>query len=387
MITLAKRFEQVLPSATLELTAKAKDLKAKGNPVVSLAAGEPDFPMPQPAQVALREALQAGFTRYTPTSGILELKTAIKKKIKQNQGLQVQESHIAVSCGAKHALYNLIQVMCSEGDEILMPKPYWVSYPEMVKLAGAEPTYVETQNNRFLMTKDAIEKALTPKTKIIILNSPSNPTGAVLPERELRDIAKLLTDRKLFCISDEIYEYYVYDGLRHVSIASLLPDFLNQMAIVNGVSKSYAMTGLRIGYTVAQTELIKKIGILQDHSTSNPVSLSQKAAIGALSLGDEYKIRLRKSFEKKRDLILGLLQPVKKLKVFKPQGAFYVFVSVERTGLSPKEFSDRLLQEKFVATIPGESFGSDQYVRLSFAASEQDIQEGCRRITEWVTHL
>lgn len=386
MISTAPRLQDILPSATLALTAKAKELKSKGHPVISLAAGEPDFPVPPVAQEAIIEALKSGFTKYTPTSGMPELRQAVVRKVERDQGLKVQEANVVISCGAKHSLYNLIQVLCSPGDDVLLPRPYWVSYPEMVKLAGARPVYVDMPDD-FLMTAERIEKAITPKSRVLVLNSPSNPTGAVLSESEIRKIAGLVVKKNLFCISDEIYEYYVFDGQKHFSVASFVPNFTDRVAIVNGMSKSYAMTGLRIGYTVTHPEIVKKIGILQDHSTSNPVSLSQKAAIAAMGLGEDFTRNLRVTFEKKRDLITGLLGSIPKLKVFRASGAFYAWVSVKETGMTPQVFADRLLQEKFVAAIPGEGFGAPEHVRFSFAASVEDIQEGCKRIKDWLEKI
>ncbi len=383
----AVRMKEIQPSATLALTAKAKELAGKGNPVISLAAGEPDFAVPAVAREALIKALNDGFTRYTPTSGTPDLKEAVRAKLKLDQGLEADVSNIIISCGAKHSLYNLIQVLCEPGDEVILPRPYWVSYPEMIKLVGAKAVFVDTASTGFVMTADAIRKAVTPKTRLVILNSPSNPTGAVTPPAEVEKIARLLVENNLYAISDEIYEYYVFDGQKHASVAQFMSNFLDHVAIVNGVSKSHAMTGLRIGYTIAHADVVKKIGVLQDHSTSNPASLSQKAAAAALGLGKDYKDNLRVTFEKKRDLMVELLTPIKKLKLFQPQGAFYVFMSVKDTGLTPEKFSNRLLDEKFVATIPGESFGAPDYVRLSYAASVDEIREGCKRIQEWVGGL
>lgn len=387
MVTLGDRVDHISPSATLALTAKAKQLKSQGYPVISLAAGEPDFAMPSVAQDAVRKAVEKDFTKYTPTTGTSELKEAIRRKLKRDQNLDVAQDQIAVSCGAKHSLYNIIQVVCSQGDEVIIPRPYWVSYPEMVKLAGARVVEADTSGHDFLMTAEVIEKHISPHTKLIILNSPSNPTGAVLRKEHLQEIADLVIKRELFLITDEIYEYYVFDGIKHVSLANLVPNFVDHVAIVNGVSKSYAMTGLRIGYSVARADLIKKIGILQDHSTSNPASLSQMAALSALGLGEDYQRGLRKAFEAKRDLIIRSLEGTRELKVFRPAGAFYAFVSVKGTGLSPETFSNRLLQEKYVAVVPGEGFGSKECVRMSFAAATADIEEGCRRIREWVKNL
>ncbi len=389
-VPMKKRFvnERVLsiaPSATLALTQKAKELKAQGKPVVSLAAGEPDFAMPAVAQDAVSEALRKGLTRYTPPSGTRELKEAIRKKMERDQGLRVGVEHIAVSCGAKHSLYNILQVLLEPGDEVLIPSPYWVSYPEMIKLAGGIPVPVPTEENDYLMTRDLIERAVTPRTRALILNSPSNPTGAVLKEEHLRDIAKLLVERDLYALSDEIYEYYTFEGVKHASVAAFAGDFFKHVAIVNGASKSYAMTGLRIGYAVAAEPLIQGISVLQDHSTSNPASLSQEAALACLGMDSRYREDLKHVFQKKRDLMLGLLGAVKGLQAFKPEGAFYCFVSVEGTGLTPEVFSRRLLEEKFVATVPGEGFGSKSHVRMSFAASEEDIKEGCRRIRDWLS--
>jgi len=380
-----ERVLSIVPSATLALTQKAKELKAQGKPVVSLAAGEPDFAMPAIAREALVEAMRKGLTRYTPTTGTRELKEAIQKKMERDQGLRVGLEHIAVSCGAKHSLYNILQVLIEPGDEVLIPCPYWVSYPEMIKLAGGIPVLVPTEENDFLMTRDLIEGAITPRTRAVILNSPSNPTGAVLKEGQLRDIAKLLVERDLYALSDEIYEYYTFDGVKHASVATFLDDFFKHVAIVNGASKSYAMTGLRIGYAVAAEPLIRGISVLQDHSTSNPASLSQEAALASLGMDGRYREDLRRVFQEKRDLMLGLLRSVKGLQAFKPEGAFYCFVSIEGTGLSPEVFSRRLLEEKFVATIPGEGFGSKSHVRMSFAASEEDIKEGCQRIRDWLS--
>jgi aspartate aminotransferase len=274
------------------------------------------------------------------------------------------------------------------GDDVLIPNPFWVSYPEMIHLAGGNPVLVETAHNGFHMTAELIEKALTPKTKIVVLNSPSNPTGAVLSREELTAIADLLVRKGIYAISDEIYEYYVYDNREHVSIAQILAEqgraWDESVAIVNGVSKSYAMTGLRIGYSATNQKVARAMGMLQDHSTSNPVSLSQKGAITALALGNDYVLDLKKQFMAKRDRILKLARAIPQLDVFVPEGAFYLFLSVKRTGMKPSDFCKQLLEEHFVATIPGEGFGSVDGVRLSFAASVQDIDEGMRRIHQFV---
>jgi aspartate aminotransferase len=376
------------PSSTLAITAKANELKAQGKPVVSLAAGEPDFATPEPIRKAMIQALEQGHTRYTATSGTPEIKAAVAQKFLRDQGLSVDPSQVTVSCGAKHSLYNLIQALVGPGDDVLIPNPFWVSYPEMVNLAGANPVLVETSGNGYHMTADLIEKALTPRTRLVIINSPSNPTGAVLSRQELDAIAKLLVRKNLYAISDEIYEYYVYDGREHVSVAQLIGQgWENHVAIVNGVSKSYAMTGLRIGYSATHVKLARAMGMLQDHSTSNPVTLSQKGAVTALAFGADYVRDLNAQFAAKRDRILGHARQIPGLDPFTPEGAFYLFMSVRKTGLAPAKFCQRLLEERFVAAIPGEGFGSADGVRLSFAASVADIDEGMKRIREFVSTI
>lgn len=373
------------PSSTLAITAKANELKAQGKPVISLAAGEPDFATPEPIRKSMTQALEQGFTRYTATSGTPEIKAAVAQKFLRDQQLTIDPSQVVISCGAKHSLFNLFQALVNPGDDVLVPNPYWVSYPEMIHLAGGNPVFVETAGNGYHMTADLIERAITPRTKLVVLNSPSNPTGAVLSRKELSDIAELLVRKGLYAISDEIYEYYVYDGREHVSVAQLIgKDWADHVAIVNGVSKSYAMTGLRIGYAATHPKLARAMGMLQDHSTSNPVTLSQKGAITALAFGDDYVRQLKAQFEAKRNRILELARQIPQLDPFTPEGAFYLFLSVKKTGMKPADFCRRLLEEKFVATIPGEGFGSADGVRLSFAASVADIDEGLRRIREWI---
>jgi aspartate aminotransferase len=375
---------QVSPSATLKLTARAKEMKAKGHPVIGFGAGEPDFDTPGPIKEAAAKALHGGFTKYTPTSGIPELREAVCRKFAEDQGLTYSPEEVVISCGAKHSLYNLVQVLCEPGDEVLFASPYWVSYPEMVYLAGAKPVPVPTnQSEGFRIDRRKLERALTPKSRLVILNSPSNPTGGILEEKELRDIADLIVERDLLCISDEIYEYYLYGGKKHVSIASFSEEIKSRTFVVNGTSKSYSMTGLRIGYAAGPVEAIKKVGILQDHSTSNPVSLSQKMAVAALAMPKSYREEVRALFEKRAALMLGLLAKARGFKAFVPEGAFYVFCDVSATGFDSEALCERLLDEIHVAVIPGKSFGSDRHVRFSFATGEKDIQEGIQRIVEW----
>ncbi len=381
---IAARMSQVSPSATLKLTAKAKEMKSKGLPVISFAAGEPDFDTPQAVKDEGIHALNAGFTKYTPTSGTPELREAVCRKFKEDHDLTYRPENVVISCGAKHSLYNLIQVLCDPLDEVLIPAPYWVSYPEMVYLAGGRPVFIQTsQAEGFRLTPERLKASITTKSKLLILNSPSNPTGGILEEKDLKAIGEIVLKNNLTVISDEIYEYYLYKGKKHVSIASLGEELKKRTFVVNGTSKSYSMTGLRIGYLAGDAEVVKKIGILQDHSTSNPVSISQKMAVAALALPKSYREGVLKIFEKRNELIVNRLSQVKGFKPFVPEGAFYVFCDIARTGLASEALCERLLEEIYVAVIPGKSFGSDKHVRFSFAASDKDIEEGVKKITEW----
>ncbi|MBI2095609.1 MAG: pyridoxal phosphate-dependent aminotransferase [Candidatus Omnitrophica bacterium] len=381
---IAQRMSKVSPSATLRLTAKAKEMKSRGLPVLSFGAGEPDFDTPQAAKDEAVRCLAAGFTKYTPTSGIPELRQAVCRKFEEDQGLKYRPENVVISCGAKHSLYNLIQALCDPGDEVLIPAPYWVSYPEMVYLAGGTPVFVETsQGEGFRLSAARLEKAATPKSRILILNSPSNPTGGVLEGEDLKRLADVVLKKDLLVISDEIYEYYVYGSVRHVSIAALGEELQARTFVVNGTSKSYAMTGLRIGYLAGDAEVVKKIGILQDHSTSNPVSISQKMAVAALGLPKSYRTQVRDKFEKRSRRMVGLLSQAEGFKPFAPEGAFYVFCDIAGTGLGSETLCERLLEEIHVAAIPGKSFGSDRHVRFSFACGEKDIEEGVGRVIAW----
>ena len=381
---IAERMNKVSPSATLKLTAKAKEMKAKGLPVISFGAGEPDFDTPEAVKEAGAKALRDGFTKYTPTSGTPELREAVCRKFKEDQGLDYKPEEVVISCGAKHSLYNLIQVFCGPGDEVLIPSPYWVSYPEMVYLAGATPVFLETkQSEGFRLKPDVLKKAITARTKLLILNSPSNPTGAILEEKELREISRIVIERNLYCVSDEIYEYYLYGKYKHVSIASFDPEIRKRTFVVNGTSKSYSMTGLRIGYLAGDVEVVKKIGILQDHSTSNPTSTSQKMAVTALSLPGSYRADVRGKFEKRMRRMVELLSQANGFKPFTPEGAFYVFCDITGTGKSSESLCEELLEKRHTAVIPGKSFGSDGHVRFSFATGEKDIEEGIQRVIDW----
>lgn len=381
---ISERMSLVSPSATLKLTSKAKEMKSRGLPVISFGAGEPDFDTPEAVKEEGIRCLKSGFTKYTPTSGIPELREAVCRKFSEDQGLAYKPENIVISCGAKHSLYNLIQVLCDPGDEVLIPAPYWVSYPEMVYLAGGKPVAIPTtQSEGFRLTPERLKSAITPKSKILILNSPSNPTGGILEEKDLKAIAEIVLKTNLILISDEIYEYYLYKNFKHLSIASLGEELKKRTFVVNGTSKSYSMTGLRIGYLAGDAEVVKKIGILQDHSTSNPTSISQKMAVAALGLPKNYRQDVRTIFQKRSQLMRSLLSQVKGFKPFEPAGAFYIFCDIQGIGMDSEALCEELLEKQNVAVIPGKSFGSDQHVRFSFASSEKDIQEGVQRLIEW----
>lgn len=382
---LAKRVQDVAASITLAITARAKEMRKDGKSVINFAAGEPDFDTPANIKNAAISAINSGFTKYTPASGIPELKKAISDKLKKDNALSYKPSEIIVSCGAKHSLYNIFQVLCEEGDEVIIPSPYWVSYPEMVKLAGAKPRIIKTSvKDGFRLTETQLNKAVGRRTKAIILNSPSNPTGALYCIENLSAVAKIAESKNIFVISDEIYEKLIYNGLKHISIASLSNKMRKLAIVVNGVSKSYSMTGWRIGYVAGDEEIIAGINKLQSHSTSNPVSVSQKAALEGLTGSQDYIRESVGEFEARRDYITARIQEIKKLDCFKPQGAFYVFCDISRTGMDSRTFAKRLLEEALVAAIPGIAFGWDTHVRLSFATGMDDIKEGMTRIEKWL---
>ena len=384
---LSSRAKSVSPSLTLAITAKAKKMKQEGVDVISFGSGEPDFDTPDNIKSAAIKAIQQGFTKYTAESGTDELKKAICEKFQKDNGLTYSPSQIVVSCGAKHSLYNIIQAVCEKGDEVIIPSPYWLSYPEMAILAEAKPVFIETDDSSgFKISLPAIKKAITKNTKVVIINSPSNPTGSIYAKEELKEIGKLLSEKEILIISDEIYEKIIFDGNLHVSIASLGEDIFKNTVVVNGVSKSFAMTGWRIGYLAASSnELVAAIKNIQSHSTSNPVSISQMATLEALnnSSGTIILDNMRNQFEKRRNYIVERINKIKGLSCRKPEGAFYVFCRINKKGLSSMEVTDRLLDEAKVAVVPGKVFGSDAHIRLSFATSMENIEKGINRIEEW----
>ncbi len=364
-------------------------MRQKGEDVVSFGAGEPDFDTPAPIKSAAIKAIESGFTKYTPSSGIPELKKAVSEKFQRDNGLVYEPGQIIVSCGAKHSLYNIFQVICDEGDEVIIPSPYWVSYIEMVRLAGGVPVIAKTeQKDEFKLKKDRLKEVITDRTVAFVLNSPSNPTGSVYSRSELEGIAEVLINKKVAVISDEIYEKLIYDGERHISFASLGKEAYDLTFVVNGVSKTYAMTGWRIGYLAAPSrELSSAIGRLQDHSTSNPTSFAQKAALEAVK-GDQGCVeKMVSEFRTRRDYMVQKVNEIKGISCVNPKGAFYVFCDISGTKMGSFEFAKRLLDEAKVAVIPGEPFGWDTHIRLSFATGIEDIKKGLGRIAEWVKGL
>ncbi len=382
---LAERLKEVKPSSTLAITSKAKKLKSEGFDIVNLAAGEPDFDTPDFVKEAGIEAIKSGFTKYTPTTGIPELKNLISEKLKKDNRLEYEPNQIVVSCGAKHSIFNALFVLVNPKDEVLIPQPYWVSYPEMVNLCQGLPRFIKTlPENNFKVTPRQLKEQLSSKTKVFILNSPSNPTGCVYTEDELRKIAGICVENKIFVISDEIYEKLIYDGLKHTSIAGFNKDIYDLTVTINGLSKSYSMTGWRIGYLAAAPDIFEAVSRLQDHSTSNPNSIAQKAAVAALSYSGDFFSKVVKEFQNRRDYCLERLNKMARIKAVPPKGAFYIFCDITKTGLKSSVFANRLLEEKYVSLIPGDGFGMDNYIRMSFATSMEQLQKGMDRLNDFL---
>lgn len=389
-MSISKRVNLISSSPTLAITARAKQMKQEGIDVIGFGAGEPDFDTPAHIKEAAKKAIDSGFTKYTPASGMKELKEAICRKFENDNNLDYSPEEIIVSCGAKHSIFNAILTLCNEDDEVILPSPYWVSYPEMIKVAGAKPVILKaTQENNFKITPQQLQETITPKTKLLILNSPSNPTGMVYTKDELSSISNTLTEKGIFCISDEIYEKIIYDGQEHISIASLAPEIKKLTIVVNGVSKSYSMTGWRIGYAAGPKEIIQAMSNLQSHSTSNPTSISQKAALAALEGPQEPLCNMVAEFVKRRDYIVERLNSIKEISCLKPRGAFYVFPEVSQIigrifkGEIIKDsvfLAEILLDEANVALVPGSAFGADEYLRLSYATSMKNISKKLQRI-------
>ncbi|MDD4953295.1 MAG: pyridoxal phosphate-dependent aminotransferase [Candidatus Omnitrophica bacterium] len=383
---LAERVKKINPSSTLAITSRAKKLISEGKDIVNFAAGEPDFDTPDFIKDQAISAIKGGFTKYTPSTGIPELKKLICEKFKKENQIEYAPEQIAVSSGAKHSIFNTLLALVNPQDEVIIPSPYWVSYPEMVNICEGSPRFVKTlPENNFKLTTEELEKQLSNKTKLLILNTPSNPTGCVYSRKELEEIARICVARKIFVASDEIYEKLIYDGQKHISIAGFNKDIYDLTITINGLSKSYSMTGWRIGYLGGPKDVVSAISNLQDHSTSCPVSISQKAAVAALSAPDDFSQKICKEFQARRDYMASRLNKIKKIKYVLPGGAFYIFCDISQTRLDSLTFASRLLEETFVSIIPGDGFGRNDYVRLSFATSTTQIEKGVDRIAAWLS--
>jgi len=394
---IAKRAQAIKPSPTLATAAKAKAMKAQGIDVVDFGVGEPDFDTPDNVKQAGIKAIQSGFTKYTPAGGTDELKEAVIDKFKNDNNLVYEKSQILISCGAKHSLYNIAEALFDPGDEIIIPSPYWVSYPDQVLLNDATPVIVATtEAEGFKLSAQKLEKAITKKTKALVLNSPSNPTGLAYDRKTLEEIAAIAVKHNIYVISDEIYEKLLYDGFTHVSIASLGREIKDLTIVVNGVSKSHSMTGWRIGYAAGPKDVINAMANIQSQSTSNPCSISQKAALEALRGPQDFIRTMNVEFDKRRKYMVERLNKIPGISCLMPVGAFYAFPNVARLygksiqGKTMKNSSDLatyLLEDAKVALVSGDAFGADPYIRLSYATSMEKIQEGLNRIEQAVAML
>ncbi|MEK4065320.1 pyridoxal phosphate-dependent aminotransferase [Peribacillus sp. FSL R5-0717] len=387
---LANRVQSLTPSTTLAITAKAKELKAQGLDIIGLGAGEPDYNTPKHIIDAALLSMNEGQTKYTPSAGLPKLKEAIAAKLKRDQGLDYKPSEIAVGSGAKHSLYTLFQAILDEEDEVIVPIPYWVSYPEQIKLADGKPVYIVcTEENQYKITKEQLEQAITDKTKAVIINSPSNPTGMLYSREELAAIGEVCLAHDILIVSDEIYEKLVYGNAKHTSIAEISPELKKQTIIINGVSKSHSMTGWRIGYAAGDESIIKAMANLASHSTSNPTTTAQYGAIAAYEGTQEPVEEMRQAFESRLNKIYDKLVEIPGVSCIKPQGAFYLFPNVKRavelTGYSNVEdFTTALLEEAQVAVIPGSGFGAPDNIRLSYATSLELLEAAVERIHSFV---
>ena len=372
------------PSLTLAVTNRAKEMKAKGEQVFGLAGGEPDKDTPENIKQAAIQALQDGATKYTPSAGLPELRQAISEKLKRDNGLDYTPDQICVCSGAKPAVYSALRAVISEGDEVIIPSPYWVSYPSMVQLCGGTPVFVETKaENGWKITADEFADAMTPRTKLIILTTPHNPTGAVYTEEELRAIGEVAIDEDILILSDEIYEHLIYDDAKHVSIASLSKELYNLTITINGFSKSYAMTGWRLGYSAAPEAIAQTIRLIQDHTSSNATTFAQYGAIEALNGDQSFVSDLREEYDFRRQYVVERLKAMPKISVVEPKGAFYCFVDIGGTGMDSLAFCERLLERYKVAAVPGIAFGNDHAIRISYCTTLDVLKEGLDRLEEF----
>lgn len=395
---LSQRVQNIEDSITLTITAIAATMKKEGKDVIGFGAGEPDFDTPEHIKSAGITAIQSGKNKYTPTAGVIELRQAIADYLLRDQGLAYAPSDILVSCGAKHSIYNMVLALVEPGDEVIIPAPYWVSYPDQVTLAGGTSVFIETNEAQgFKITPAQLEAVITPRTKLLILNSPSNPTGMIYTRAELEALGAVISKTDMVVISDEIYEKLIYGADEHVSLATLSPQLFNQTIVVNGVSKSHAMTGWRIGYAAGRKDIIQAAGKIQSHSTSNPAAASQWAAVEALNGSQAELEMMNKEFVKRRDFMVKTLMEIKGVTCLTPPGAFYTFPNISAyfgkttpagtTIHNSVDFCNSLLTEALVACVPGSGFGTEGHIRLSYATSMAVIEKGLERLKTWVNSL
>lgn len=385
---ISKRASSLSPSLTLVIDAKAKAMKAAGEDVVGFGAGEPDFDTPQHIKDAAIKALAAGFTKYTPSSGIPELREAIAAKFKNENGLTYKPSQVIVSCGGKHSCYNVVLATCEEGDEVIIPSPYWLSYPEMVKLAGARPVILPTSDQtEFKVTPEQLRSAITPNTRLFILNSPSNPTGTVYSPEEVKALGDICVEKNVLIMSDEIYEHLLYDDAKVQSVASFSPAHYDHAIIVHGFAKAWSMTGWRLGFLAAPEPIAKAIDAVQSHSTSNPTSFAQKGGVAALTGPQDHLPKWLAEFDKRRRYAHQKLNSIPGISCVNARGAFYLFPNISQTGIKSRDFCAKLLEAQKVAAVPGIAFGADDYIRLSYATSFANIEKGLDRIDKFCRTL
>jgi len=384
----ASRLRKITPSLTLSIDSKAKAMKAEGIDVINFGAGEPDFDTPEHIKAAAMGSLDAGFTKYTPSSGIPELRAAISEKLKADNDLDYKPSQIIVNNGAKHSCFNAILAAIEPDDEVIIPAPYWLSYPEMVKVAGGVPVVVNTKaENGYKITPEEFEAAMSPKTRLIIINSPGNPTGAVYSKEELAALSEVALAEEILILSDEIYEKLVYDGKKHFSVAALSKEVYELTFTVNGFSKPYAMTGWRLGYVAAPEWAAKAIDSLQSQTTSNANSFAQKGALAAYKGPQDCVANMVAEYDARRQLVISHVEKIKKISFTRPEGAFYILLNIAQTGLTSSVFAERLLDKQNVAVVPGIAFGDDETIRISYATSRENIEKGLKRLADFVATL
>lgn len=385
---ISERASSLSPSLTLAIDAKAKQMKAEGQDVVGFGAGEPDFDTPQHIKEAAIKALNEGFTKYTPSSGIPELRQAIADKFKRENGLTYKASQVIVSCGGKHSCYNVVLATCQADDEVLIPAPYWLSYPEMVKLAGAKPVIIPTgDRTEFKVTPAQLREAITRRTRLFILNSPSNPTGSVYTPEEVKALGDICIEKGVLIMSDEIYEHLLYDGAQHKSVASFSPSHLEHTIVVHGFAKAWSMTGWRLGFLAAPEPIAKAIDAIQSHSTSNPTSFAQKGAVAALSGSQEHLKSWLAEYDRRRTYAWNRLNSIPGISCVNSKGAFYLFPNISKLGLRSTDFCARLLEAEKVAAVPGIAFGADDYLRISYATGMGNIEKGLDRLERFTKSI